>query len=222
MTGTPESLDVAVTAVEPGARRWPASASCPASRGRTSSAGAGGTSRSRACSTQLHEAGLDAIADLPLDAIADPPPSSSDSWPRAIGQLRLHDRQGAGRPSASPCCSRAAELQERFGCIQVDQPAAARAQRVPSDHRLRRREDGGDREAGGAEHPDGAGGLAALRPEARAGGADVRRRRSRRRDRRPTTRPMAGGARRSRRFGATSRRPASSPSNATAASPCVA
>src|SRR6185503_13863572 len=54
---------------------------------------------------------------------------------------------------------------------------AGEAWSLPADHGLRRREDGGDRKAGSAEHPVDPGGLATVRSEARAGGVDVRRRR---------------------------------------------
>jgi hypothetical protein len=96
--------------------------------------------------------------------------------------------------------------------------AAGEAWSLPADHGLRRREDGGDRKAGSAEHPVDSGGLATVRSEARAGGVDVRRRRHLRGFSvgRSARRDVAG--RRWRRFAATSRRPGSSPSSATAAS----
>ena len=124
-------------------------------------------------------AGLDAIAELPLDDQVDDPRRRIDAL--AAGgftqvRLSIDKAPAAQRAESAAACRRAA------GALRLHpgaQPAAADARRVPADDRLRRREDGGDRAAGGAEHPDDPGGLAALRPEARAGGADVRRRRHR-------------------------------------------
>ena len=132
----------------------------------------------RACSKRCATAGLDAIAELPLDTHRRSRAAIERAGDRGLSSAAADDRQAP--PAAERLAlllQRAPALQERVRLHPGAQPAADGAQRVPADDRLRGREDGGDGAAGGAEHPDHPGGLVALRPEAGAGGADVRRRR---------------------------------------------
>ena len=114
---------------------------------------------------------------LPLDDQATDVATVIDRLASAgFTEIRLAIDKAAGRGTNRACCCSAAELQERFGCIQALSP-------LPMTLTTFRPTTGYDDvkmvaigAAGGAEHPDDSGGLATLRPEARAGRPDVRRR----------------------------------------------
>ena len=150
----------------------------------------------RAVLDELRNAGLDALARLPLDELPNRPVAIERSLP-LDSIVSADDRQGARRRTRDTLRAR----RRPAGARDVhpgDQSTADGAQRVPSDHRLRRCEDGGDCEARSTRYPTVQVDWTRYGPEAGAGRAHVRRRRSRRR--RPVgrcaRRPAACAARR--------------------------
>lgn len=124
ITGTPGTLDVAVTAVE--------SAKAVAG-GRTVSgfswgdidrvASTGGGPLSRALET-LRRAGLDAVADVPLDAEADPARIVGSLADAGFRQVRLTIEK-ASAADRRALIARAAALQDQYGCIEALNPLPA-------------------------------------------------------------------------------------------------
>lgn len=118
LTGSPDSLDAAVNAVQAarsvaGLRTVAAFSWADAERWR----GADG----HGVLKQLHDAGLDAIAELPLDKIGDPRTALRALTTRGFTQVRL---AVANSPAAerTELLLRAAELQDEFGCVQSLDP----------------------------------------------------------------------------------------------------
>jgi len=118
LTGKPDSLDVAVTAVETAravAGDRAVSGFSWADIERIAGAGA-----SRALA-RLRSAGLDAIAELPLDHISDPVSAVDALSSAGYQRLRLTiDKAPADARTA--LLVRAAELQDQFACIQAVSP----------------------------------------------------------------------------------------------------
>ena len=101
---------------------------------------------------QLRGAGLDSLSELPLDGQVDPALIVNELAAAGFTQLRLTvDKAPADRVPAA-AAGRGAAGPRRLH--PGDQPAADDVVHVPADHRIRGREDGGARAAGGAEHSD--------------------------------------------------------------------
>jgi aminodeoxyfutalosine synthase len=122
LTGAPESLDAAVTAVQAaksvaGVRTVAGFSWADAERWRAAD-GPGVLKR-------LREAGLDAIAELPLDKVSDPRTVLRALTARGFTQVRLSI---ASVPAAerTELLLQAAGLQEEFGCIQSLDPLPAK------------------------------------------------------------------------------------------------
>ena len=118
LTGTPESLDVALTAVET-ARAVAGDRSVSGfSWADVERIGESGLPKALG---RLRSAGLDAIAELPLDRIADPAAAVDALSSAGFQRLRLTiDKAPADARTA--LLVRAAELQDQFACIQVVSP----------------------------------------------------------------------------------------------------
>ena len=124
MTGTPPTLDVAVTAVE-GAK---AVAGDRAVSGFTWGdvdrlASVAGVPVSRALEA-LRGAGLDALVDVPLDAVADAALVVCSLADAGFRRLRLTIER-APAVERTALIERAAALQEQYGCIQAINPLPA-------------------------------------------------------------------------------------------------
>ena len=122
LTGSPESLDSAVTAVQAaksvaGVRTVAGFSWADAERWRAAE-GQGVLKR-------LREAGLDAIAELPLDKVSDPRAALRALTTRGFTQVRVSI---ASVPAAerTELLLQAAGLQEEFGCIQALDPLPAK------------------------------------------------------------------------------------------------
>ena len=122
LTGSPETLDVAVNALQAarsvaGVRTVAAFSWADAERWRAADG--------QGVLKQLHDAGLDAIAELPIDKIADPKTALRALSTRGFTQVRL---SVANAPAAERCelLIRAAELQDEFGCVQALDPLPAK------------------------------------------------------------------------------------------------
>jgi len=122
LTGSPESLDAAVAAVQAaksvaGLRTVAGFSWADAERWRAAE-GQGVLKR-------LREAGLDAIAELPLDKVGDPRTALRALTTRGFTQVRLSI---ASVPAAEriELLLQAAGLQEEFGCIQTLDPLPAK------------------------------------------------------------------------------------------------
>jgi aminodeoxyfutalosine synthase len=122
LTGSPESLDAAVAAVQAaksvaGVRTVAGFSWADAERWRAAE-GQGVLKR-------LREAGLDAIAELPLDKLSDPRTALRALTTRGFTQVRLSI---ASVPAAerTELLLQAAALQEEFGCIQALDPLPAK------------------------------------------------------------------------------------------------
>ena len=118
LTGAPDTLDAAVSAVQAarsvaGTRTVAAFSWADAERWRA--ADGQGTLK------KLREAGLDAIAELPLDTIEDPRTALRALTARGFSQVRL---SVAGAPSGdrTELLLQVAALQDEFGCIQALDP----------------------------------------------------------------------------------------------------
>ena len=122
LTGSPESLDAAVSAVQAaksvaGVRTVAAFSWSDAERWRAAD-GQGVLKR-------LHEAGLDAIAELPLDKIGDARTALRALSSRGFTHVRLSIANAAAAERIE-LLLQAAALQEEFGCIQALDPLPAR------------------------------------------------------------------------------------------------
>ena len=118
LTGKPDSLDVAVTAVE--TARALAGDRAVSGFSWADVERIGGADVPKALG-RLRSAGLDAIADLPLDRIADPAAAVDALSSAGFQRLRLTiDKAPADARTA--LLVRAAELQDQFACIQAVSP----------------------------------------------------------------------------------------------------
>ena len=122
LTGSPESLDAAVAAVQAaksvaGLRTVAGFSWADAERWRAA--------EGQAVLKRLREAGLDAIAELPLDKVGDPRTALRALTTRGFTQVRLSI---ASVPAAEriELLLQAAGLQEEFGCIQTLDPLPAK------------------------------------------------------------------------------------------------
>ena len=122
LTGSPESLDAAVNAVQAarsvaGVRTVAAFSWADAERWRAADG--------QGVLKKLHEAGLDAVAELPIDKMADPRAALRALTTRGFTQVRLSI---ANAPAAerTELLIRAAELQDEFGCVQTLDPLPAK------------------------------------------------------------------------------------------------
>jgi aminodeoxyfutalosine synthase len=122
LTGAPESLDAAVTAVQAaksvaGVRTVAAFSWADAERWRAAE-GQGVLKR-------LHEAGLDAIAEVPLDKVGDARTVLRALTTRGFAQVRLSI---ANAPAGEriELLLQAAALQDEFGCIRALDPLPAK------------------------------------------------------------------------------------------------
>ena len=118
LTGSPETLSAAVTAVQAaksvaGNRTVAAFSWVDAERWRES--------EGQGVLKQLHDAGLDALAELPLDKMTDPRVELKALSTRGFTQVRLSIASSPA-PERTELLLRAAELQEEFGCIQALDP----------------------------------------------------------------------------------------------------
>jgi aminodeoxyfutalosine synthase len=123
ITGSPETLAVAVTAVET-ARDVAAERSVTAfSWADVERLAGGGVGEGHVLAT-LRAAGLDAIADLSLDGIADLPAAARLLHAAGFDRLRL---SVARAPAAdrTGLLLRAADLQDELGCVQALDPLPA-------------------------------------------------------------------------------------------------
>ena len=122
LTGSPESLDAAVSAVQAarsvaGVRTVAGFSWADAERWRAADG--------QGVLKKLREAGLDAIAELPLDKVSDPRTALRALSTRGFTQVRLSI---ASVPAAEriELLLQAAGLQEEFGCIQSLDPLPAK------------------------------------------------------------------------------------------------
>ena len=122
LTGSPESLDAAVSAVQAaksvaGVRTVAAFSWSDAERWRAADG--------QGVLKQLREAGLDAIAELPLDKIGDARTALRALAARGFAQVRLSI---ANAPAGEriELLLQAAALQDEFGCIQSLDPLPAK------------------------------------------------------------------------------------------------
>ena len=165
---------------------------------------------------EIRHAGVTSIAEAPIDVLDEAESALEAVREAGLGLARLtvhRHTDAAGARRAHPAGRRASARPRLAAELRA---AAAVVVRGVADHRLRGRPPDRPRAAAGRQHPVHPGGLVALRPEAGAGGADLRRRRSGRGVGRWTTSRTAGGGRRSRRSGGTSRPPRWSRWNGTA------
>jgi hypothetical protein len=146
---------------------------------------------------RLRSAGLDSLNLLPLDGPSDVTSIVDRLASAGFTAMRLAVEKAPAEMRTS-LLLQAAELQDRFGCIQTLSPLPMTLATFPADDGLRRCEDGGHRASGSAQHSHDSGGLAPLRTEARAGGPDLRCGRCRRHLAvgRSSRRPTACAARR--------------------------
>jgi aminodeoxyfutalosine synthase len=125
ITGTPATLDVALTAVRSAkavAGDRPVSGFTWSDIDRVASAS--GTGVSRALET-LRAAGLEAIAELPLDVLPDAVIGIlADA---GFGRLRL-TIESAPAADRRPLVERASALQDKYGCVQTVSPLPTRLQ----------------------------------------------------------------------------------------------
>ena len=122
LTGSPESLNAAVSAVQAarsvaGVRTVAAFSWSDAERWRATDG--------QGVLKQLREAGLDAIAELPLDKVGDARTALRALTTRGFAQVRLSI---ANAPAADriELLLQAAGLQDEFGCIQALDPLPAK------------------------------------------------------------------------------------------------
>ena len=122
LTGSPETLDAAVSAVQAaksvaGLRIVAAFSWADAERWRATDG--------QGVLKKLHDAGLDAIAELPLDKVDDTRTALRALTARGFTQVRLSI---ASAPAAerTELLLRAAALQDEFGCIQTLDPLPAK------------------------------------------------------------------------------------------------
>ena len=120
LTGTPESLDAAVTAVIRAKAVAGERVVSGFSWAAVEALAQDGITIARVLEA-LHEAGLEAIAHLPLDAIADPAAAIEQLVAAGFAQLRLTIDK-APPDGRLPLLLAAASLQERFNCIQSINP----------------------------------------------------------------------------------------------------
>jgi len=120
LTGTPESLDVAVTAVIQAKAVAGERVVSGFSWAAVEALAQDGITIARVLEA-LHEAGLEAIAHLPLDAIADPAAAIERLVAAGFAQLRLTIDKAPPDDRLALLLS-AASLQERFNCIQSINP----------------------------------------------------------------------------------------------------
>lgn len=122
LTGSPETLDAAVTAVQAaksvaGARPVAAFAWADAERWRETDG--------QGVLKKLREAGLDAIAELPLDKVGDIRTALRALTTRGFSQLRL-SIASAPPTDRIELLLQVAALQDEFGCIQSLDPLPAK------------------------------------------------------------------------------------------------
>ncbi len=120
LTGTPESLDVAVTAVIQAKAVAGERAVSGFSWAVVEALAQDGITIARVLEA-LHEAGLEAIAHLPLDAIADPAAAIERLVAAGFAQLRFTIDKAPADDRVAMLLA-AASLQERFNCIQSINP----------------------------------------------------------------------------------------------------
>ena len=122
LTGSPETLDGAVNAVQAarsvaGVRMVAAFSWADAERWRAA--------EGQGVLKELRDAGLDAVAELPLDTMADARTALRALTSRGFTQLRL-SVASAPADERTELLLRAAELQDEFGCIQALDPLPAK------------------------------------------------------------------------------------------------
>ncbi len=120
LTGTPESLDVAVTAVAEARAVAGERVVSGFSWGALEALARDGITIAGVLG-DLHEAGLDAIARLPMDGIGDPAAAIERLVAAGYGQVRLTIDTAPAADRAA-LFLRASELQDRFNCIQSINP----------------------------------------------------------------------------------------------------
>ncbi len=120
LTGTPDSLDVALTAVRQARAVAGERVVAGFSWGTIEALATGGASIARVLQA-LHEAGLEAVAHVPLDTIADPAAAIEMLATAGFRQVRLAiDKAPAAE--RTKLLVLAAALQEQFTCIQAINP----------------------------------------------------------------------------------------------------
>ena len=174
-----------------------------------------GGSRARRCRPTASTA----VAEVPLDRLGDTENAIEVVRAVAHGGLRSGAPRSTARRSTDrlELIERAAACSARPGVPGVRAAAAPRSGRHAVD-RLRRRADDRGRAADVRDDSVHSGGLAAVRPEARAGGDGLRRRRHRRRGRGRRAADSGRGVRRARRSSGRSAPRGASRSSATAGS----
>ncbi len=120
LTGTPDSLDVALTAVRQAKAVAGERLVSGFSWATIESLAAGGTPAARVLQL-LREAGLEAVAHVPLDALADPAAAIEGLAAAGFAQVRLAIAKAPARERTT-LLLRAAALQEQFKCIQAIDP----------------------------------------------------------------------------------------------------
>jgi aminodeoxyfutalosine synthase len=123
LTGTPDSLDVALTAVAQAKAVAGERVVSGFTWGAIEALATGGTSIARVLQL-LHESGLEAVAHVPLDTIADPAAAIEQLAAAGFTAVRVAIAK-APAAERTTLLLRAAALQEQFGCIQVINPLPA-------------------------------------------------------------------------------------------------
>ncbi len=134
----------------------------------------------RALLEELKAAGLELVADAPLDRLQDARRSIEEVNIAGLDLARATLEETPAGDLVEHLRS-VAELQRRVAVIRAFAPLPRHVNAYGADHRVRRREARGAGAADRGQRAVDSGGLAALRPEARAGRADDGRRRPGRR-----------------------------------------
>ena len=130
----------------------------------------------RALLEELRAAGLELVAEAPFDRLQDPRRSIEEVNIAGLALARL-TVISLPSPDRLPLLKAVAELQRAVAVIRAFAPLPRRMNSAVPTHRLRRREARGARAGRRRQRAVDSGGLVALRPQARAGGAHGRRRR---------------------------------------------
>jgi aminodeoxyfutalosine synthase len=125
ITGTPPSIDAALSAVAAARRLAGERTVSGYSWPDLESLASGGGATMPGFLEELRRAGLDAVADVPIDTTHDLPSAAEALMAAGYGRVRLTVDKTAGVERV-PMLGRAALLHERFGCVKVINPLPMR------------------------------------------------------------------------------------------------
>ena len=126
----------------------------------------------------LKQAGLEWITQAPVDRLKAPEQALEALTDAGLQLARLTIDETPARPGRT-CAATSRSIRRRLGSIRAFAPLARKIDPDPTDYRLRRRETDCVVAAVGRKRRQHPGRLGAVRAQARAGRADVRRRRHR-------------------------------------------